>query len=103
MMLAAWLNSLETPEGNPSDLQRDDAAGSVGRLLVWTAWIPHNTEQVHINTATTKVLLYYITPNLGCCKVDPEVGMKNMERLESQAKLVLKLCICDSTSPDLVS
>lgn len=53
--LCGWLKSLETPEGNPPDLQRDSTVGSVGRLLVWTACIPYNTTPVnrpaHINTA----------------------------------------------------
>lgn len=41
--LCTSLKSLETPEGNPADLQRDGAAGSVGTLLVWTACIPSYT------------------------------------------------------------
>ncbi len=31
--LCGWLKSLGTPEGNPANLQRDSAAGSVGTLL----------------------------------------------------------------------
>lgn len=64
MMLALYLcgglKSLETPEGNLLDLQRDIAAGSVGRLLVLTACIPYNTIPVnrpaHIKTASPTTL-----------------------------------------------
>lgn len=43
LCLCGSLKSLETPEGNPTDLQRDGAVGSVGTPLVWTACIPSNT------------------------------------------------------------
>lgn len=54
--LCGWLKSLETPEGNPPNLQRDSTAGGVGTLLVWTACIPYNTtpdnRPAHTNTAS---------------------------------------------------
>ena len=52
--LCGWLKSLETPEGNPPDLQRDSTVGRVGRLLVWTDCIPYSTTLANRAAQTKK-------------------------------------------------
>ncbi len=82
--------------------KRDSAAGSVGRLLVWTACIPYNTTPVHrlahISTASPTTMdeqAMYIfifaamNPNQGYLypEVQPAFVMGYMERLECKLKI----------------
>lgn len=82
MALAAcvlgWLTSLGTPEGSPLDLQKLSPAGSVGKLLVWTACIPYASpvSGPHRNPASTTATAEQPTHRLAAASVS-----RNQERL----------------------